>query len=93
MLEALRGRPWSDEAACRTEDPELFYAHGVEGMKMSVPQIAEAKAICNSCPVRRECLDWAIEHGETEHGIWGGKTPHERRAEARRRRTAWEVWA
>ena len=31
---------------------------------------------CNSCPVKRECRNWAIIHDE--YGIWGGLTKKER---------------
>lgn len=31
-----------------------------------------AKNLCHSCPVRRDCLQWALEHREI-WGIWGGK--------------------
>ena len=32
----------------------------------------EAKNLCFSCPVRKDCLQWALEHREI-WGIWGGK--------------------
>jgi WhiB family redox-sensing transcriptional regulator len=38
----------------------------------------EALAICGACPVRAQCLEYAIEH-EMVHGIWGGTAPRERR--------------
>jgi WhiB family redox-sensing transcriptional regulator len=38
-----------------------------------------AKAICATCPVRIECLDYAIEIREP-HGIWGGLNELERKA-------------
>jgi WhiB family redox-sensing transcriptional regulator len=37
-----------------------------------------AKAICAQCPVRVECLQWALDHGEY-HGMWGGKSERQRR--------------
>lgn len=37
----------------------------------------QAKALCNSCPVRMLCLDFAVKH--PQHGIWGGTTPTERK--------------
>ncbi|HEV3067797.1 MAG TPA: WhiB family transcriptional regulator [Streptosporangiaceae bacterium] len=40
-------------------------------------QAAEAKAICATCRVRRECLAFALRTGQI-HGIWGGTTEHER---------------
>ena len=32
----------------------------------------QAKNLCFLCPVRRECLKWALEHRQI-WGIWGGK--------------------
>ena len=39
---------------------------------------APAKKICAVCPVRGECLDHALTHGE-KYGIWGGLSERERR--------------
>lgn len=38
-----------------------------------------AKAICQDCAVRDECLQYSLEIAEP-HGIWGGLNEHERRA-------------
>ena len=38
---------------------------------------AAAKAICARCPVRRECLDYAISEGD-HYGVWGGMTDNQR---------------
>jgi WhiB family redox-sensing transcriptional regulator len=32
----------------------------------------QAKNLCFSCPVRSECLQWALEHRQI-WGVWGGK--------------------
>jgi WhiB family redox-sensing transcriptional regulator len=40
--------------------------------------IATAKAVCNACPVRVDCLTWAIEKHEY-YGVWGGETEEERK--------------
>jgi len=37
-----------------------------------------AREFCGRCPIRAQCLDYALEANEP-HGIWGGTTPHERR--------------
>lgn len=39
-----------------------------------------ARKICRECPVRRECLQWAMEHENPGHraGIWGGLTETQR---------------
>ncbi|HET7713387.1 MAG TPA: WhiB family transcriptional regulator [Patescibacteria group bacterium] len=37
-----------------------------------------AQEICNRCPVKRNCLAFALYYKE-EEGIWGGMTPDDRR--------------
>jgi len=64
---------WRHRAACRDEEPELFFPIGDVGP--SRRQIAEAKAICGRCPVREECLGWAL--GVQSFGIAGGLTEGE----------------
>jgi WhiB family redox-sensing transcriptional regulator len=76
----VRGR-WRALAGCRATDPDLFFPVSVSGR--SLAQVTEAKAICAACPVRRECLAFAIETGQV-HGIWGGLTEEERRQVLRR---------
>jgi WhiB family redox-sensing transcriptional regulator len=43
-----------------------------------------AKQVCQSCPVRTECLAEALDN-QIEWGVWGGTTERERRALLRRR--------
>lgn len=74
---------WRDRAACRDEDPELFFPISTGGP--SLRQIALAKQVCRRCPVRSDCLDWALTTGQ-DAGVWGGLGPAERRALARTRR-------
>ena len=49
------------------------------------PKSAKALAACTACPVRAQCLDFALAANE-KNGIWGGLSEHERRR-IRRRRT------
>jgi WhiB family redox-sensing transcriptional regulator len=70
-------------AACRDEDPELFFPVGNSGP--SLHQISEAKAVCRRCPVASSCLTWALESGQ-DAGVWGGMSEDERRALKRRNR-------
>ncbi len=68
---------WRHKAACRDEDPELFYPVGNSGPALL--QIAEAKTVCRRCSVADSCLDWALASGQ-EWGVWGGTSEDERRA-------------
>ncbi|HCX83627.1 MAG TPA: WhiB family transcriptional regulator [Micrococcales bacterium] len=72
---------WRHDAACLTEDPELFFPIGNTGPALA--QIEEAKAVCNRCDVVSSCLKWAIETGQ-DSGVWGGLSEDERRALKRR---------
>ncbi|WP_432057544.1 WhiB family transcriptional regulator [Streptomyces sp. bgisy022] len=78
---------WRNRAACRTEDPDLFFPIGTSGPALL--QTEQAKAVCRRCPVQQQCLDWALETGQTI-GVWGGTGENERRALKRRaaRRTS-----
>lgn len=68
---------WRERAACRDEDPELFFPIGDAGPAHR--QIAVAKFVCDGCPVRANCLEWALEASPVE-GVWGGTTDAERAA-------------
>ncbi|MGK3940061.1 WhiB family transcriptional regulator [Streptomyces caeruleatus] len=72
---------WRERAACRNVDPDLFFPIGTVGL--ALVQIDEAKAVCARCPVREQCLRWALDAGQVE-GIWSGTTESERRATRRR---------
>ncbi|AWL36853.1 MULTISPECIES: WhiB family transcriptional regulator [Streptomyces] len=74
---------WRTHAACRDEDPDLFFPIGTTGP--ALVQTEEAKAICRSCPVRQQCLDWALENNQ-DTGVWGGLGETERRTLKRRSR-------
>ena len=72
---------WRHEAACRDEDPELFFPIGNTGPALM--QIEEAKAVCRRCTVVDTCLTGALESGQ-DAGVWGGLSEDERRALKRR---------
>jgi len=67
---------WTLVALCLGIDPEIFYPPaGSDAARVT----REAKRICDLCPVRTECLTYALSHGEVNYGVWGGLTPLERR--------------
>jgi WhiB family transcriptional regulator, redox-sensing transcriptional regulator len=72
---------WRHRAACRDEDPELFFPIGSSGPALM--QVEEAKSVCHRCVVVDECRDWSLETGQ-EAGVWGGLSEDERRAILRR---------
>ena len=74
-----RGEDWRSAAACQATDPDLFFP--VSGSGKSLEQVERAKAICAACPVRRDCLAFALRIGQAD-GIWGGLTEEERRRPA-----------
>jgi WhiB family redox-sensing transcriptional regulator len=72
--------PWYEDAACTTYPAEVFFPPS------DAPSDATAaKAICEACPVREECLSFALETAQAE-GVWGGMDAGERRRLRRRLR-------
>lgn len=76
-------RGWSDRALCRAADPEIFFPPNDS-------PATEARRICTACPVRGQCLAYAVAADEP-FGIWGGLSTEERRSlrrQLRRRQPA-----
>jgi len=75
---------WRDRAACRNEEPELFFPVGTTGPALA--QIEEAKAVCQSCTVLVDCLQWVTSNEPPGHeaGVCAGLSETERRALKRR---------
>lgn len=72
----------------RTTSPasDYWYPDPEEPEEVRKVKTDTAKAVCYACPVKEECLRYAIEENEI-YGIWGGKTPRERSMIRRQ----WEV--
>lgn len=79
------GDEWRGDAACRDLDTELFFENGLT--EPALAQQALAKKICAECPVRVECLEFALQTNQ-QFGIWGGANEDERREIRRARRRA-----
>ncbi len=74
---------WQRQAACRGgNNTDTFYPDNaikggqVERDRVSIKEVA-AKALCRTCPVKDDCLMYAIRADEHD-GIWGGLMPDER---------------
>lgn len=65
---------WMDKAECQGRDDLKFF----DNVKS---RVARAKATCEQCRVKVECLDYAVTN-EIADGLWGGKTEDERKAMA-----------
>jgi len=74
---------WMRSAACRDEDPDLFFGPDTERAGDRLRRERQASAVCSRCPVRAECLRYALARPE-KHGFWGGMPEEERAAERRR---------
>ncbi|MFD5454092.1 WhiB family transcriptional regulator [Streptomyces olivaceus] len=75
-LRGIADTSWHTRAACHgmdVEDADPVFYPGPRDHE----EIAEAKELCGWCPVRRACLDFALENGLKE-GVWGGLTEAER---------------
>ncbi|MHB8295684.1 MAG: WhiB family transcriptional regulator [Acidimicrobiales bacterium] len=80
-----RGDRWQSYAACKGPLAPIFFPPShAERREERDEREAQAKAICAVCPVTKDCLEYAIAIREP-HGIWGGLTEIERRAELDRR--------
>lgn len=83
--------PFGNEAACSGLDPSVMTpASGRNKAALKNKAVQAAKAVCEQCPVKQECLDWAMSFepkGVYErHGVLGGMSEWERVQEHRRRR-------
>lgn len=84
---------WKADANCKSVDTSIFFGKRTivdddptsnrrePGRKA---RLAIARGYCESCIVRSECYEWALEH--LPHGFAGGATERERQNESRRRR-------
>jgi hypothetical protein len=68
---------WQTHANCHGRPDVEFFPPPNAGIS------AEVRRVCGSCPVRRDCLNFALKYGEW-HGIWGGLTEKERRELAKK---------
>ena len=70
---------WQIKASCRGPQASVFFPPAqFERKDEKLERESRAKAICRTCPVKRECLDYAVTIREA-HGIWGGLNEVERK--------------
>jgi len=72
-------RAWQPVALCRGNHSHLFFPpNTAERKDERERREIRARSICGVCPVKGQCLDYAMEIREP-YGIWGGLTESERR--------------
>lgn len=62
---------WRARAACRDEEPELFFADDANSL-------TSARSVCWRCPVVADCLRYAL--AADAWGVWAGTTKKQRDA-------------
>lgn len=88
-VEVSEDEDWQYFANCRGLDTECFFPEGGSATRSLV------RAVCKECPVKRECLEMALENEGNAHrndrfGFFGGMSPAQRYDEYRSRRDAGE---
>ena len=64
---------------CAHRDPSMFFPSDGVGVEI-------ARKACEGCPVKTQCLEYAIAE-RIDHGVWGGCSERERRRIIRSRQT------
>lgn len=96
LLHWLSPQPWHEQARCRRFGwgTNRFFTEPYSRNRddpMSSHAVRAAKAMCATCPVRRQCLADCMHHESADKetscpGIWGGTLEQERRRARRQRR-------
>jgi WhiB family redox-sensing transcriptional regulator len=70
LLDMATATAWMADGLCGQTDPEEFFPEAGE-------RSDAAKQVCCGCPVREQCLEYALTEG-IPYGTWGGLTAAER---------------
>lgn len=66
-------KDWQEDATCAKPSMEqyrdIFFSEDPD-------DVTDAKLVCSNCPVRLECLGWALDNKEI-WGVWGGNDENE----------------
>ena len=69
---------WMARGNCRLEPPSTFFPSDGVGVEV-------AKRICEECPVKAPCLEYALRN-RIDHGVWGGASERQRRRILKKRK-------
>lgn len=72
---------WREAAACRGKPTIIFFPVSVLGVSANLERYKQAESICATCTVTQQCLEMMLVYESTDDkwGMYGGKTPAERR--------------
>lgn len=76
MSLAISSYDWMERGNCARTNDRRFFSDS--GSTAQADQNAVRKEFCNSCPVKTECLNYAIDN-RIDNGVWGGASERERR--------------
>lgn len=72
---------WQNDAACKGKTSLMFPKEHKD-----ISYLPVARGICSSCPVQKECLDYALQFPPQDmHGVWAGFTSRQLATEQRKR--------
>jgi WhiB family redox-sensing transcriptional regulator len=85
--------PWTQDGHCvGSEDPDLWFRDDTHRERQSNSYSSDvnyAVQICQGCPVRLACLEYALDVPQaSDWGVWGATTAAERRTLRRKQRRA-----
>lgn len=79
---------WREDAECRGMTVTIFVPAKAQRGRPVNSDYSTAKAVCAVCKVKQKCLDFALNSGFNEFGMYGGMTPKQRQRLLRERRVA-----
>lgn len=71
-----RGADWRMFGRCLFQPSVFDIVEDAQGNEPPYPTAAQADC-CNRCPVRTDCLNYALDTRESA-GVWGGMTTYQR---------------
>ena len=73
---------WMERAACKGQTKVMFPRYHNDKY-----YVTEAKKLCSKCPVKKSCLEYALEFPPADlSGIWAGFTSAQLAREQRKRK-------
>jgi WhiB family redox-sensing transcriptional regulator len=79
--EGYAAQTWRSRARCRGDPPARWFpTRGAD--------LAPLRATCRRCPVKADCLEFALAQANYSGGLWASSTPKQR---AMFRRRGWSV--